>query len=230
MQKECKTAIFNFQESDKDLIDSLAVYLDSHAEEIYNFFEIDCPKEKVVINIVPTKKEYDDLYRRTRGLSGDFPVAGWMIGNCRDGIITYLSLHDYKNTTHAYKDVEYAKALDYYKKTILHEYVHFINENFNLVHNCNYTEKYLVEGIACYLSKQKENQRTPFNFTCEQLLNKNNNLYGAYYLITKYFVENYDKKYVLEVFQSNRQARELLKNELFDKAQQFYATVSEKEY
>ena len=222
MVYESKFATFNYEENDKDLIESLSEYLDTNAMAVYDFFEIDIPENKAVINIIPTKIEYDDLYRKTRKLSDDYKVEGWNIGNCRNGIITYLSLHDYKNTTHAYKDVPFEEALDYYKKTILHEYVHFVNENFNKVHDCCYTEKYLVEGIACYLSGQKDSQKIPFNFTCEQILNRGNSYYNAYYLLTKYFVENYDKDYVLDVFQSNRQARELLQNQLFDKAKSYY--------
>ena len=44
--------------------------------------------------------------------------------------------------------------------------------------------------------------------------------------IENYFVENYDKRYVLEIFQSNRQARELLKDELYDKAKEYYSRLN----
>ena len=47
-------------------------------------------------------------------------------------------------------------------------------------------------------------------------------MYSGYYLVTKYFVENYDKAFVLDIFKSNRRSRELLKDELFDKAKKFY--------
>ena len=49
--------------------------------------------------------------------------------------------------------------------------------------------------------------------------------YDGWYLITKFFVENYDKDFVLEIFQSNRMARELLKDELYDRAKQYYSTL-----
>ena len=228
VKKESKVATFIFKKVDEDLIIELSEYLDNQADRIWNFFELKFDK-KVIIKIVPTKKEYDDCFRKTHNMSKDAVVEGWSIGNCRNGIITYLSLKDYKNTTHAYKDADFCDALEYYKKTIVHEYVHFVNERFNEIHNCNYTEKYLVEGIATYLSRQKEGQKISFDFNCEQLLDKNNNFYNAYYLVTKYFVEHYNKEYVLEIFQSNRQARELLRNELFEKAKEFIKNEIEKQ-
>lgn len=223
MQKECKTAIFNFKECDKDLIDGLADYLDTHADKVYEFFEVGKPIEKVVINIIPTKEEYDDVYRKTHGLKEDEPLPNWFIGNCNNGVITYLSLYDFNNASHPYTEDKFDEAFDYYKKTILHEYVHFVNGVFDKVHNCCRTEKFLVEGIATYLSGQKDGLKLSLKATKEELLDRNKFFYADYYLLTKYFVENYDKDYVLEVFQSNRQARELLNNELYDKAKEFYS-------
>ena len=104
MKFECKTAIFNFEKVDNDLIETLADYLDKHAYEVHEFFEL-VPKDKVTINIIPTKEEYDDVYRKSRGLPEDFFLEKWMIGNCRNGVITYLSLHDFKSTTHAYAKI-----------------------------------------------------------------------------------------------------------------------------
>lgn len=222
MQKECKTAIFNFRECDKDLIDTLAEYIDENAKKIWDFFEVSMPKEKPTINIIPTKKEYDDLYRSTRGLDKNSPVEKWKIGNCRNGVITYLSLHDYKNTSHAFDEKYFDKALNYFQKTILHEYVHFANEIFNKIHSCTYTEKYLVEGIATYLSGQKDGFLISLSATKEQILNKDKFFYDDYYLLTKYFVEHYDKEYVLNVFQNSKLAEELLNNELYEKSFQYY--------
>jgi hypothetical protein len=221
MKFESKTAVINYEESDVDLVKILAEYLDKNVQSVYDFFEV-VPKEKAIINIIPTKEEYDKIYRKSRGLPEDYPLEKWMIGNCRNGVITYLSLHDYKSTTHRFANVEFEEAIEYYKKTILHEYVHYVNETFNQVNDCGYTERYLVEGIATYLSKQKNGQEHPINASIDKILNKENYYYDDYYLLTKYFVENYDKEYVLEVFQSNRQARELLTNELYAKAKEYY--------
>ena len=65
--------------------------------------------------------------------------------------IYYLSINDYKNTSHTID-------FDMYKKTILHEYVHYVNRLFCIKNNCNFSTKYLSEGIATYLSKQNENK------------------------------------------------------------------------
>lgn len=66
MQFESERAIFKFEESDSDLIQLLADYLDSHVDNIYKFFEVNMPKEKLVVNIIPTKEEFDVLSRIKR--------------------------------------------------------------------------------------------------------------------------------------------------------------------
>lgn len=222
MQKESKYAIFNFQENDSDLIEGLSSYLDDHAEEIYSFFEVEPPKDKVIINIIPTKKEYDDLCRQRLGLNLDDPVPDWLIGNCSDrGVITYLSLHDYNSTvSHAYKEEDYPQVLEYYKKTIVHEYVHFVHKIFNKIHNRIYPAKFLGEGIACYLSKQREGKTLFLKSSKEKIANDKNTSYDDYYLITKYLVENYSKEYVLEVFQGTRDHAIELLNEIYDKVKE----------
>lgn len=74
MQFESERAIFKFEESDSDLIQLLADYLDSHVDNIYKFFEVNMPKEKLVVNIIPTKEEFDVLSRQAWGQS-----EKWMI-------------------------------------------------------------------------------------------------------------------------------------------------------
>lgn len=223
MEKQTKYAVFYYEKQDEDLIDELASALEEKAQDIFAFFEI-IPTKKAQIRIIPTKQQYDDIYRKERNLNQDYPLPLWAIGNCREGVITYLSLHDYKSTSHKYKDADYELALDYYKKTIVHEYVHFVNENFNEIKQCAYTEKYLVEGIATYLSGQKTGQEIIFDYTIEQILARDmqKSCYDGWFLVTKYFVENYAKDFILEIFQSSRQARELLTNELYEKAKQHY--------
>ena len=39
MQKLTQYAIFNYEESEREIIDALATYLDEKAQDIYNFFE-----------------------------------------------------------------------------------------------------------------------------------------------------------------------------------------------
>ena len=65
MQKESKFAIFNYNQCDADLIDGLSNYLDENAHIAFEFFNLQHrDDEKVVIKIVPTKKEFNYLYKR----------------------------------------------------------------------------------------------------------------------------------------------------------------------
>lgn len=227
MKKVSKYAKFKYQESDKNLINELAEYVDSHAERIFNFFEVNAPEEKITINIIPTKEEFDKIFiadhEWTHSIP-DFKVPNWSIGYFKNDQITYLSINDYKNTSHAFKKEEHITALTYYKKTIVHEFVHYVNEIFKTKHNCSYTEKFLSEGIATYLSGQKENKNIEFNFTVEQIMSYDmrKTCYGGWYLVTKFLVETYKKDFVFELFKSNRLAREFLQSELYDKAKQYY--------
>lgn len=223
MTKETKYAIINFQENDENLIEVIANYLEENAGRVYDFFEVE-KVEKAVIDIIPTKKELDSFIRTSRNLPNDSEVPSWLIGTCNKGVITYLSLNDYQNTSHTFSPDKYQEKLEYYKKTILHEYVHFVNELFNKQNDCSPTIKCFLEGIATYLSKQKENEKIEFDFTLERLCPTKRfaRCYDGWYLITKYLVENYDKKFVLELFQSSRQSREFLEEELYPKARKFY--------
>ena len=98
MKKECKFAIFNYQPSDADLVDELAKYLDDHAQIAFDFFEVEAPKEKISITIFPTKKAYDEQYRKDASLPPLKKVPKWITGhfNRTRKEIDYLSLHDFK--------------------------------------------------------------------------------------------------------------------------------------
>ena len=218
MEKVSKYAVFEFSKSDSDFIDDLSDYLDNNVKEIFNFFEI-TPNNKVKISIISTKQEYDKIFEEKYKFTS--PSSRGFYTN---GKIYFLSFHDYKNTSHSYIDSEKLEAFEDFKKTLLHEFVHYINELFYKKHNCSYTAKYLVEGIAIYLSHQKDEKNIEFNFTLDMLLDKNCP-YSAYYLITKYLIENYDKSLILELFQSSRQANEFLKRELFEKAKNYYSRI-----
>lgn len=223
MEKVSKYANFEFNDSDSDLIDDLSDYLDNNVKEIFNFFEI-TPNNKVKISIISTKQEYDKIFEERYKFTS--PSSRGFYSN---GRIYFLSFHDYKNTPHSYIDSEKLEAFEDFKKTLVHEFVHYINELFYKKHNCSYTAKYLVEGIAIYLSHQKDNKNVEFNFTLDMLLDKNCP-YSAYYLITKYLIENYDKSFVLELFQSSRQANEFLKQELFKKAKDYYSKTASQNF
>lgn len=230
MRKESKFAIFYFQENDQILIDELIEYLDKNAQIVFEFFEIQTT-QKAIINIIPTKIEFDNFIRITRNLSIEEKIPSWLIGTYKDGIITYLSLNDFKNTSHSFKTEKYSNVLEYYKKTILHEFVHFVNALFNAKNKIKFTEQYLSEGIASYLSKQLDGKKLEFNYSKEDLISKKrfNSCYDGWYLLTKYLVDNYDKKLVIELFEDNVKARSFLEHELYNKVKNYYTNNDIKE-
>ena len=212
MQLISKYSIFNFDDTDSKIINEIAEYLDSKAVDIFNFFEVDVPSEKAVINIISKKEDFDRLFKEAWG----YAPENYSIGFANREIITYLSIFEYDKTSHAYKSEDFNNALEYYKKTLVHEFVHYVNNLFREKHNCGYTEKYLSEGLAICLSGQKDGLKLKFDDSLDDLLLSKNN-YKGYYLTTKYLLENYSKETIFELIKSNRKAREFLVNELYDK-------------
>lgn len=217
MQYVSEYSIINYQESDAELVSDLAEYLDNNAAPIYDFFGV-TDKQKAIINIIPTKQEFDKIFREKRGLPDDYELGKWVRGTgCPNGDIDYLSINDYDNTTHRFDPKDYDKALIGYKKTLVHEYVHFVNQLFNKQNNCSYTALYLVEGIAVYLSRQTEEwARVAFDASLEQLVNHESCGYGNYYLLTKELLTHYDRDFVLNLFTSSREANEFLVSTLYE--------------
>lgn len=209
-------AIFEYEEVDKILIYELVDYLDSKAKIVYGFFNLDFNGSKPIIRIIPTKKEFDSYFESEWNFNAGTSSRGFY----KNGVISYLSINDYKNTTHAFEKDSYLEALDDYKKTLVHEFIHYVNELFNVINNCGPTIKFLREGIAIYLSGQKENKSIKLSNSLEELLDANKNYYDEYYLLTKYLINNYDKEFVSELFKSNRKAREFLKEELYEKVKE----------
>ena len=216
MKRISEYAAFEYEEVDKMLVSELVDYLDVNVKKVYEFFDISCNQNKPVIRIIPTKKEFDNCFK----FAWDFEADNSSRGFYKNGVITYLSIHDYKNTTHAFEKDYYLGALDDYKKTLVHEFVHYVNELFNVINNCGPTIKFLREGIAIYLSGQKENKSIKLSNSLEDLLDVNKNYYDEYYLLTKYLITNYDKRFVFELFKSNRKAKEFLKEELYEKVKE----------
>ena len=218
MRKESKFAIFEYEEQDKNMIEDLIEWLNKSALEVYDFFGVPFNNVKVEIKIFPNKQEFDQDYLISRNLPSQYNVPDYMIGCFNNNIIKIVSYNDYKNIARHKND-----SFEYYKKTIVHEYVHFVNGLYRKMKNCSYTEKYLSEGIACYLSHQKENKTVKFSCSLEDLLNYSSGIsYDNFYLLTKYLVESYDKNFVMDLFESNRQAREFLQSELYGKVKEEY--------
>ena len=228
MKKEGKFAIFNFEAQDTKLIDELSVYLDNNAEEIFNFFELDICQEtiKLQINIIPNKQSFDECYNKDHNLPQGQIVKDWVIGyyNNKNNKIVYLSLTDYKNTAHAELLQDYDKALDYYKKTIVHEFVHYANALYCHKNSCGHTIKYLSEGLASYLSQQRKDKKIEFCYTLEDILSHKKPCYDGWHLITKYLVENYPKNFVLDLIKDRYKSEDFLKKELYPKVKNKYSS------
>ena len=223
MEKETKYYKFNYSKEDEDLIVELEEFLNQKREDIFNFFDSSLQREQVEINIIPTKKEYDEIAKKIRGVE---EIAKWSIGFVYKNIIEYVSLHDYKNTAHAFSEDRYLEKLDYFKKTIVHEYVHFVGGLYCKKNNLDWPVKFLNEGIALYLSGQKDNMDIPFNYTIEDILESKSS-YNAWYLLTKYIIEEYGKEYFLELFGNNELAVKEAPR-LFEEAKEYYEKGLEK--
>ncbi len=224
MQKICESAIFEFKDEESDLINEISIYLDKNADTIWEFFEIEKSDKKPKIILYNDKEYFDTAYRRDNNLPNDYIVPNWSVGTgTQDGNINLLSLNAYKGTPHEFNQNEYDKALLKFKRRVVHEYVHFVNMQFNQIHNCSFTARFLVEGVAILLSEQYKDYLSPqIDCTKEQILNKRDCKYANYYLLTRTLVNNYDKSFVLQLFKSSREANEFLDKTLFEQTSKKY--------
>lgn len=206
MNKIFKNAIFEYDKIDEDLILELNDYIDKHVDLIYNFFGNDIKREIPIIHIISTKKELDKIYCESKKVPS---APSWVVGFTGNKDIFYLSVKQYECFSHVFKTNNYEENLEYYKKTIIHEYIHFVNMLFNKKYDVQLTSKYLVEGIAMFLSKQNDNKQLSFNYSLDDILNSNNN-YNGWYLVTKYIIENYSQKFLMELFKDKEKSRMFL--------------------
>lgn len=218
MEKETKYAKFIYTKQDSELVDILEEYLNEKAENIFNFFDSTLERRPLEIRIISTKKEYDEINKKRRGVDS---IPAWSIGNYHDDIIEYVSFNDYQNTAHSYPIEKYDEYLGYYKKTIIHEFTHYVLKLYLDKYNLNDNPyRYLNEGIAQYLSGQRDNQDIKFNCSLDIILDNSGNNYPAWYLMTKYIVDNYGREYFLKLL-DNKLAKEETPR-LFEEAKNYY--------
>lgn len=207
MKKENLYSIFIYEEKEESLVEELSKYIEDNADIIYNFFNIN-NKKKAIINIISTKKEFDIVYNRLHYMKDDSLVPKWVVGYfAKDTNIYYLSLNDYSNTTHM------NETLDSYKKTILHEFIHFVTYLFCVENDCDYPPKFISEGLATLLSNQNEGKTIPNNFDIKQILDDNSNCYDGWYLTTKGIIDNYGKETILELIKDKNKLNEFINND-----------------
>ena len=224
MKKIFKNVIFEYDKEDEDLVLNLNNYIDEHVDEIYNFFGNDIKREIPYIRIIRTKEELDKLYKKYYGIDNQGLVPNWLIGFTNNDGIFYLSINDYKSTSHAFKKEDYDVNLEEFKKTIIHEYIHFVNILFCNKYNCYYTIKYLSEGVAQVLSKQNENEKLKFVYSLDDILN-DNSCYNGWYLVFKYIIHNYPHEFILELFKDYFKAQEFI-TDIYDDIKNYYKEKS----
>lgn len=217
MEKVTKYVRFSYDLKDQDLIDTLDECINNHAEEIFDFFDTTLPRTLVSIKIISTKSEYDEVVKKRRNTE---TIPSWEIGNCHDGIIEYVSFHDYNNTTHAFPLEKYNENLEYYKKTIIHEYVHFVVSLYINKNNADKPMRYLNEGVAQYLSHQRDNENLIFTNTYDEIINSNN-CYLGWFLLAKFIIEEKGKDYFLMLLK-NRELALSEASKLYNEAKEFY--------
>ena len=224
MNKITDSAIFNYEINDELLIEELSDYIDEYKDTIYNFFDINISDKKPIINIVDKKEKLDEIHKKFNNLKDTDEVPKWIVGlSTSDMQIYYLSINDYDNTSHAFKKENYKMHLDMYKKTILHEYVHYVNRLFCQKNNCSFSIKCLSEGIAQYLSNQNSDSILQFNYSLNDILTSNN-CYNGWYLVTKYIIEKYSHELFLDLLKDKNRAESFIKK-IYDEIKNYYLNL-----
>lgn len=222
MEKNTLYAKFKFEKQDEELVNILEDYINQNAERIFEFFDSSLEKKPLEIEIIPTKKEYDERQKERRGVD---EIPKWSVGVYFDNKIEYVSFNDYQNTAHAYPEETYEESLEHYKKTIIHEFTHYVLKLYIEKHNNDEPLKYLNEGIAQYLSGQRDNQVFDFNYSLDDIL-KSQSCYPAWYLMVKYILEEYSRSYFLKLLVHN----DLALSEtpyLYEEAKEYYEELKQ---
>lgn len=206
MEKEFDHAIFKYNLEDENLVFELNNYINENINEIYSFFELKDIISKATIIILSTKEEFDKEVRPLKKEYEEYGVPSWVIGFSLKDKIYFLSLSDYKNTPH--KDKIDLLA---YKKTILHEYIHYIVGLYLFENKCSYPLRALNEGIAQYLSHQRDKNIITLKHDLSEVLDATT-AYSEWYLITKYIIDNYSKEYFLELLRDRDKAIDFINN------------------
>ena len=206
MKYESELFILNYTEKDKCYIEDFMNYLNSNSKRVMDFFGLEKLSKKITINLIENKEEFDKIFTSIYNQ----PAYDFAIGFAKDNQIYYISFNELNNVPKHQND-----TYEYYKKTIVHEFVHSCNQEFSdLWIRC------LCEGLAVYLSGQQDNYISDFNITKDELFNGRIN-YKQYFLFVKYIIENYNHNFVLNLYKNENFAKENL-DRLYDEALEYY--------
>jgi len=191
MKKIIDNIEINYQSEAEVYINNLLEHLLNSRIEIYNFFGIN-PKNKIEINIIPTKDKLDEIFKANFNYDASEWVVGFTPIDQGSYQIYLLSYNDYKNTVHHYENFED------YKKTLVHEFIHIINAIFS---NASFPITPIWEGIAVYLSKQYENSHEIKVSQNELIEGKCD--YRNFNALFNLIVENYKHEDVLRILNAS---------------------------
>lgn len=201
MKTESKYFIFDYSINDLTYIDDLIEYLYKEIIGIISFFELNKFGNKIQIHLFDNVNKlwdlHDNLYD-TRKRFGEVP--NWICGfSVKDDVFT-LCLEELRKTKNKDK-----ANLDELKSLILHEVIHSIHSKVNLETTSSI---WLSEGLATTLSHQYDCAEIKLDSSIDDIL-IGNCYYYNYNAIFQYILNNYDKKFILNLINDST----FLKNE-----------------
>ncbi len=191
-------AVYSYDNVDFELVKSIDNYLNNNAKKIFELFGF-IPEKKANIFILPSKKEYDETLQKIRKNSS--PIPSWNVGTTSySGNIYFLSLRDYKNTSHKDILLDSVNVMSFYLKCLFHEYIHFVTYEYCYLRKFPIPCKCILEGIAQYYSNQKDISTLKFNYSLNDIL-YSSNCYDGWLLYVNYIVNHYNEDYLLGLFE-----------------------------
>ncbi len=192
MKYEINNFIFNYNSCDKQYIHDLINDFNLRVNEIYNFFDIKGLKKQLIINICSELYLFEGRSNTSVAFKDD---------DLNNYYIYILSYDEFiKRKTHENNN------LDYYFKTLLHEFVHVVQEDVGLYRDCLI---WLREGLAIVLSNQYGNINYKLN-NCllEDLLNDKRVWYINYYSLVSYIKNTYGINYLKKLINNPLEQKE----------------------
>ena len=186
MKYETDEYIINYNECDKEYIEDFIKYFEHEKDNIFKFFNIDKLNKKLIIKLYDTVDKFAE-YRHNN-------LYEWSVGNMDiDDNNYYIHMLSYKEFIKR-KGHEHDK-LEYFYKTMIHEFVHVCHENIEPVRK---SLIWIREGIAILLSHQYDGvEKKLYDCSLDDLVTNNNRIwYINYYTLMDYALNTYGNEYV----------------------------------